>query len=68
MLETPTDARPLLKVTDVARRLNVSLASAYNLIAGGKITGVVRLGGERSGIRVAADAVEAFIRQGGASA
>src|SRR5258708_2661039 len=56
----------LLSVAEVALRLNVSSWTAYNLIACGKIAGVVRLGdGGRSGIRVPAPSLEDFIAKGG---
>lgn len=53
------DDSPLLKGSDVARRLNISRSNAYNLMQSGKIP-VVRIG---RCLRVREEDLEAFIRQ-----
>jgi predicted DNA-binding transcriptional regulator AlpA len=55
--------KPLVPVDWVAARLGVNRFRAYELMRTGQVPGIVRIG--RS-IRVDSEAVEAFIREGGA--
>jgi excisionase family DNA binding protein len=53
--------RPLLKVADVARRLNVSTRSIRRMITDGRLP-VVRLGGA---IRIRPEVVDELVANGG---
>ncbi|KAA9143546.1 helix-turn-helix domain-containing protein [Microbacterium lushaniae] len=62
---TTATSAPLLRARGVAERLGVSENRAYSLLASGAVPGVVRIG--RS-VRLPADALEAFIANGGTAA
>jgi excisionase family DNA binding protein len=50
----------MLRVADVARRLNCSVANAYTLIESGRLPHF-RVGAHRGGIRVSEEQLQAFL-------
>ena len=59
LLESPPQSDPLMSVTDVARRLNVSNRTVETLISTGEIK-AIRVKGQR---RFDREAVESYIRR-----
>lgn len=58
--EDAASRRPLLRVEDVARRLNVSVDTVRVWLRRGRLQGI-RLGGEKTGWRVSEASLAAFL-------